>query len=301
MTSSVLFNTESVNALRRYKSGIRRAISRVIMSSDHVQDIRKKQRYVMDLIVRSVIKDMETPCARCHCVKDLVNTANQVAVDEAQHCQRHVGAAMGSAAEGMRRNYDKHTKASYPLNLVVFAEYETRQTLDNKKTYVCLKAVQQSCTRWNVRQYTNAIAVMTPGEVPWSQTEVEPQGKLDMAKTVGIARNMTNLGATYFAIGDSLWRLIEYFASVVIFSNVVGKHDMRPESTITMRNTTDQHYSSNLPANTTQQQFASKYNTATRLASESEQPRGNEAGKSSPRPIPSDSQRLNSRERGGTY
>ncbi|KAG1725944.1 hypothetical protein EDB19DRAFT_2028490 [Suillus lakei] len=75
-----------------------------------------------------------------------------------------------------------------------------------------------------------------------------------MAKTVGIARNMTNLGATYFAIGDSLWRLIEYFASVVIFSNVVGKHDMRPESTITMRNTTDQHYSSNLPANTTQQQ-----------------------------------------------
>jgi hypothetical protein len=43
-----------------------------------------------------------------------------------------------------------------------------------------------------------------------------------MAKTVGIARNMTNLGATYFAIGDSLWRLIEYFASVVIFSNVVG-------------------------------------------------------------------------------
>ncbi|KAG1723217.1 quinon protein alcohol dehydrogenase-like superfamily [Suillus lakei] len=31
---------------------------------------------------------------------------------------------------------------------------------------------------------------------------------------------------------------------------------------------------------TLQQQFASKYNTATRLASESEQPRGNEAGKS---------------------
>lgn len=52
--------------------------------------------------------------------------------------------------------------------------------------------------------------------------DVHAQGKLVMAKTVGIERNMTNLGATYFAIGDSLWRRIEYFASVVIFSNIVG-------------------------------------------------------------------------------
>ncbi|KAG1740347.1 hypothetical protein EDB19DRAFT_2024982 [Suillus lakei] len=93
-----------------------------------------------------------------------------------------------------------------------------------------------------------------------------------MAKTVGIARNMTNLGATYFAIGDSLWRLIEYFASVVIFSNVVGCKTRYA----TRKHDNDAKHD----RSTLQQQFASKYNTATRLASESEQPRGNEAGKS---------------------
>jgi hypothetical protein len=43
-----------------------------------------------------------------------------------------------------------------------------------------------------------------------------------MARTVKIERNMKNLEARYFATGDSLWRLIEYFASVANFSNVVG-------------------------------------------------------------------------------
>ncbi|KAG2064534.1 hypothetical protein BDR04DRAFT_1122518 [Suillus decipiens] len=43
-----------------------------------------------------------------------------------------------------------------------------------------------------------------------------------MAKTVEIKWNMTNLEAQYFTIGDTLWRQIEYFASVAILSNVVG-------------------------------------------------------------------------------
>jgi len=50
----------------------------------------------------------------------------------------------------------------------------------------------------------------------------ESQAKLDMARTVEIERNMTNSEAQYFATGDSLWRLIEYYTSVDIFSNVAG-------------------------------------------------------------------------------
>jgi hypothetical protein len=51
---------------------------------------------------------------------------------------------------------------------------------------------------------------------------IDTQAKLDMARTVEIERNMTNSEAQYFATGDSLWRLIEYYTSVDIFSNVAG-------------------------------------------------------------------------------
>jgi hypothetical protein len=43
-----------------------------------------------------------------------------------------------------------------------------------------------------------------------------------MAKTLEFERNMTNIDAPYCTTGDSLWRLIQYFASVRIVSHLVG-------------------------------------------------------------------------------